>query len=116
VVFPALAAWFLKSESSAVIAQAVRAAVTGSPAFSPELSARILTLPNTPTAETEDVPITVPEQQLLQFLCADKSNREIAETLHLSRKTVEKRLTALYKKLGVKTRTGAAAWYLEHDK
>jgi len=44
------------------------------------------------------------------------NNLEIAQTLNLSQKTVEKRLTVLYKKLNVKTRTGAAICYLQRDK
>lgn len=82
----------LKTESCSVISQTIKAAAAGSAAFSPELLARITEPPHTPAAETKDVPLTMPEQQLLQFLCADKSNLEIAETLNLSRKTVEKRL------------------------
>jgi DNA-binding NarL/FixJ family response regulator len=35
---------------------------------------------------------------------AGRSNREIAQDLHVSRKTVEKHLTAAYRKLGVSAR------------
>lgn len=102
-----------KTESGSAIVQMVRVAASGSVVISPELLARLSPPPNTPAA---DVDLTPPEQQLLQLLCAEKSNPEIAQALNLGRKTVEKRLTALYRKLGVKTRTGAVAWRLEDNK
>ncbi|HFQ93270.1 MAG TPA: response regulator transcription factor [Anaerolineae bacterium] len=106
----------LKSESGDAIVQTIRAALAGRTAISPELWARMMALPDAPADGTQEVLLTTQEQQLLQHLCADQSNAEIARSLHLSRKTVEKRLTALYKKLGVKTRVGAAVWYLRRDK
>ena len=102
-----------KTESGSAIVQMVRTAVSGSVAISPELLARMMALPDTPIT---NAPLTITEQQLLQLLCDDKSNPEIAQALNLGRKTVEKRLTALYRKLGVKTRTGAVTWRLGGDK
>ncbi len=106
----------LQTESVGVIVRTIQAAAVGCTAFSQELLAKVMKLSPIPAPVTPGVPLTAPEQQLLQFLCAGKSNPEIAQTLNLSRKTVEKRLTALYKKLGVKTRAGAAAWYARRDK
>ncbi len=106
----------LKTESCDIISQVVKVAATGGAAFSPELLDRITRLSHMSMTGTENMSLTTQEQQLLQFLCADKSNPEIAQSLDLSRKTIEKRLTALYKKLGVRTRTGAAILYLKLDK
>lgn len=106
----------LKTEPCSVISQIIKATATNVAAFSPELLTRITTLSHTLMTGMEDMSLTTQEQQLLQFLCADKSNPEIAQALNLSRKTIEKRLTALYKQLGVNTRTGAVAWYLKLEK
>ncbi len=105
----------LKTESSRVIVQIIQVAIVGGVAFSPELFSRIMTLPHSAqTNETQDINLTMQEQQLLQLLCADNSNSKIALALNLSHKTIEKRLTALYVKLNVKTRTGAAIWYIRY--
>ena len=55
--------------------------------------------------------LTEREAQVLGQLAAGAGNREIAERLVLSQRTVEKHLEHIYSKLGVRTRTEAAmAW------
>lgn len=49
------------------------------------------------------------DERLLDFLAAGYSNRQIAAELHLDVSTVERRLSALYRRLGVKNRNQAAA-------
>jgi two-component system response regulator DevR len=49
------------------------------------------------------------EQRLLAMVAAGLSNREIADRLYVSEKTVKNMLTKLYKKLGVPGRNQAAA-------
>ena len=53
--------------------------------------------------------LTVRERELLVLLVEGKSNRQIAEKLHLSVYTVRNHLVHIYKKLGVSTRYGAVA-------
>lgn len=48
------------------------------------------------------------ERQVLLLLSTGATNREIAETLHVSAETVKKHAAALYRKLGVRNRTEAA--------
>ncbi len=103
-----------KTESSHTIAQTLQAVSTGNVTISPQLMARMTTPSNSPLTGTPEVALAPEEENLLQFLCVGKSNPEIAQALSLSRKTVGKRLTALYAKLGVNSRTGAVAWYLAH--
>jgi DNA-binding CsgD family transcriptional regulator len=48
--------------------------------------------------------LTANERRVAALAAAGRSNREIAQDLHVSRKTVEKHLTAAYRKLGVSAR------------
>jgi DNA-binding NarL/FixJ family response regulator len=48
------------------------------------------------------------EREVLLLLTTGATNREIAETLHVSAETVKKHAAALYRKLGVRNRTEAA--------
>jgi DNA-binding NarL/FixJ family response regulator len=53
--------------------------------------------------------LTEREQDVLRLLARGLTNREIGRRLYLSAKTVEHHVGAILRKLGVKTRTEAAA-------
>ena len=53
------------------------------------------------------------EKEILQKLTEVAENIAIAEMLCITTNTVEKHLTNIYKKLGVKSRLEAAIWWLE---
>ena len=59
--------------------------------------------------------LTDRELQVLAHLAAGRSNREIAGALVISAKTVARHLSNIFTKLGVGTRTAAAAWAYQHD-
>jgi DNA-binding CsgD family transcriptional regulator len=58
------------------------------------------------------VPLTAREHQVLSWLCAAKTDRDIAGILGISHRTVHKHLQRIYEKLGVETRTAAVARWM----
>ncbi|HXF62291.1 MAG TPA: AAA family ATPase [Caldilineaceae bacterium] len=54
------------------------------------------------------------ELEVLRLVAQGRTNREIAEALVLSEKTVARHLTNIYTKTGVENRAGAAAYALRH--
>ena len=58
--------------------------------------------------------LTLTEQQVAGLVADGSSNREIAQRLHLSVKTVEGTLTRIYRKTGVRSRTQLATLVLGH--
>jgi DNA-binding NarL/FixJ family response regulator len=54
------------------------------------------------------------EAEILALVTQAKSNREIAEMMYLSINTVKSYLRSLFRKIGVRTRTEAALWGVEH--
>ena len=54
--------------------------------------------------------LSVREAEVLRLVAAGRSNREIAETLSLSEKTVGNHLTNIYGKIGVENRAAAATF------
>jgi LuxR family maltose regulon positive regulatory protein len=64
-------------------------------------------LAGTPAALPE--PLTPREKEVLELLAAGLSNREIGEQLVISPQTVKKHTGNIYGKLGVSSRTEAAA-------
>ena len=55
------------------------------------------------------MPLTRRETEVLLWLARGKSNRDIAQILNVSYRTVDKHLEQIYPKLGVETRTSAVA-------
>ncbi len=51
---------------------------------------------------------------MLRLLAAGRTNREIAEDLVLSEKTVENHLTSIYGKIGATNRATATAFAIRH--
>ena len=50
---------------------------------------------------------------MLSWLSGGKTDRDIADILGISRRTVHKHLQRIYEKLGVETRTAAVARWLK---
>lgn len=57
--------------------------------------------------------LTAREAEVLRLVAAGRSNHEIARSLHLSEKTVSRHLSNIFTKLGVASRTAAAAFAFE---
>ncbi|GAA6119173.1 response regulator [Acidovorax sp. FG27] len=62
-----------------------------------------------PAARTPPTPLTPRETEVLSWIAKGKTNRDIAEILGMSPRTVNKHLEHIFEKLGVETRTAAAA-------
>jgi DNA-binding NarL/FixJ family response regulator len=62
----------------------------------------------TPAEFSSELGLTTREGEVLQWLSKGKTNRDIAQILGLSPRTVDKHLEQIYSKLGVENRTAAA--------
>jgi len=64
---------------------------------------------NLPAEFSSELGLTTREGEVLSWLAKGKTNRDIAQILGLSPRTVDKHLEQIYAKLGVENRTAAAA-------
>lgn len=62
-----------------------------------------------PAAFSRELGLTTREGEVLSWISKGKTNRDIAQILGLSPRTVDKHLEQIYSKLGVENRTAAAA-------
>ncbi|GKT23154.1 hypothetical protein AVHM3334_10720 [Acidovorax sp. SUPP3334] len=62
-----------------------------------------------PAARLPPVALTRRETEVLSWIAKGKTNRDIADILGMSPRTVNKHLEHIFEKLGVETRTAAAA-------
>ena len=61
------------------------------------------------SARLQQAALTQREGEVLSWLAKGKTNRDIAEILEMSPRTVNKHLEHIFSKLGVETRSAAAA-------
>ena len=59
--------------------------------------------------------LTDRELEVLLVLARGRSNREIAEALGISAKTVGHHVQHVYEKVGARSRVAATRWAFEHD-
>jgi DNA-binding CsgD family transcriptional regulator len=71
---------------------------------------RLPTQPGAPLAAPLPAGLSRREAEVLRLVTAGKSNRQIAETLFLSEKTVANHLTHIFNKIGVDNRAAAVAF------
>lgn len=68
---------------------------------------RMPALPSDLSRKRAALPLTPREREVLDWVAAGKTNRDVAAILGASARTVEKHLERIYEKLGVETRTAA---------
>ncbi len=99
-------AYVLKRSASETLIQAIRAVVAGKNYMDPEMSGALLGS----IAHWSGLPaksrLSIREIEVLRRLAWGKTNKEIAQDLALSHKTVQTYRTRLMKKLELKTREG----------
>ncbi|WP_338390256.1 response regulator transcription factor [Anoxybacillus flavithermus] len=57
--------------------------------------------------ESEDIPLTKMELIILKLIAQDKTNKDISNSLNISKRTVEHHVSSIIKKLRVDSRVGA---------
>jgi DNA-binding NarL/FixJ family response regulator len=92
------------------LAIALRQAARGETTLSPDLARDLIAClaQNQPLMSGPYETLTPREQEVLELVCHGLSNKEVAQRLFLSVRTVENHLANIYGKLGVRSRTEAA--------
>ena len=85
--------------------------------FDPQVVVAVLRAAGRTAASSGALPagLSSREVDVLRLLAAGRSNPEIADQLHISRRTAEHHVQHIYRKIGVSTRPGAAMFALEHN-
>lgn len=97
--------YVLKAGATEELQQAIEAVMRGktyiTPAFGEDVIARLWNREGDLTEESED--LTERQREILQLIVEGRGNKEIADILHLSVKTIEFHRARIMAKLGVKT-------------
>jgi two-component system, NarL family, response regulator NreC len=103
-------AYVLKEAAEDELVEAVRRAASGEIYLNPQLGARIAAEP--PPGPPDD--LTDREVDVLRRIALGHTNREIAEQLYLSVRTVETHRQHIQRKLGLDTRAELVAYAVKH--
>jgi len=105
------AGYVLKGSSREELIQAIQVAATGDTVWTREELRRVTGALATPRLASEvEVPLTKRESEVLNQLALGLTNKEIAQTLHISYETVKEHVQHILRKVGVSDRTQAAVW------
>ncbi|MCC5948001.1 MAG: response regulator transcription factor [Nitriliruptoraceae bacterium] len=106
--------FLLKDAGPALLTQAVRAAAHGDALIAPNVTVRLLAAfasahPDTSPAQPIES-LTSREEEILVPVARGRTNREIADELHISISTVKTHLASLMRKLEARNRVELAMW------
>ena len=124
-VFPAIRAgaqgYLLKDIAPDELVRAVRAVYLGQVQLHPDVAKKLMSA----VAEQEEVPASQPaapfaglterETEVLRLIAGGLNNREIADRLIISAKTVKTHVSSILSKLDLQDRTQAAIYALRHN-
>jgi DNA-binding NarL/FixJ family response regulator len=110
--------YLLKSISSHELAQAIRTVHEGGMLIEPDLTGAIVSefrrLSNSVVGGHASHSLSEKEIEIIRYVATGMSNKEIAEKLSYSEKTVKNYLSIIFQKLGTRDRTQAAIFALRN--
>ncbi len=126
-IFPAIRAgaqgYLLKDIQPRDLVQAIRETYHGKAQLHPDVARRLMMAVSGDAPVKEPKPASLPnelqgltdrEREVLEQIAQGLTNREIAEKMVISEKTVKTHVSNLLDKLGLEDRTRAAIWALKH--
>lgn len=117
LVFPAIQAgaegYLLKDVSSETLASAIRSVHRGEAILHPDIARRLMVAVSTLGRDPDADQLTDREREVLRLLGERLTNKEIAERLVISEKTVKTHVGSILSKLHLPDRTAAARYARE---
>ena len=113
--------YLLKDTPADELVSAIALIHKGYTQLSPGLAQKLLAPPPPPSqfslsASQFQTPLTPREEEILSLIASGSNNREIAQRLYISEKTVKNHITNLLSRLGLRDRTQAAIYYHSLDR
>ncbi|MBE3589406.1 MAG: response regulator transcription factor [Firmicutes bacterium] len=113
------AGYILKQTRGKVLAQAIETVSRGGSLLDPTLTQKVFERLRTPakaSGETGLASLTPQERRILELIAQGKTNKQIAEALYLSEKTIKHYVSNILSKLQVSRRSEAAAYLARHSR
>jgi DNA-binding NarL/FixJ family response regulator len=102
--------YLLKDTPFEELTQAIRLVHKGYTQLSPGLTGKLISQMPAPTTPPDLMDLTPREKEILHWIAKGASNREIAQALYITEKTVRNHVTSILSRLGLRDRTQAALY------
>lgn len=106
--------YLLKNSSRAEILKALNEVMEGNSYFSPEVTLSLLNKSSENRTRQSEIILTDREEEVLRLIASGFTNKEIAEKLFISHRTVDTHRTNLMKKLDVNNLAGLVSYAIKH--
>lgn len=107
--------YLLKDAPSDQVIEAIRTVARGESVIHPSMTKKLLAFHQQRQTEQEDTTLTEREKEVLLCLVEGLSNKEIADRLFISDKTVKIHVSKIFKKLNVKSRSQVIIHAVQHQ-
>jgi DNA-binding NarL/FixJ family response regulator len=101
--------YLLKDSEPSVLLDGIRAVVRGESPLHPRVARALLTPAAPRGARPQD--LTDREREVLELVTRGLANKQIAQLLQISERTVKAHLGSIFTRIGVTDRTSAAIWF-----
>lgn len=107
--------YLLKDAPFDQVIEAIRSVARGENVIHPSMTKKLLNLHQQKKPEEDENALTEREKEVLQCLVEGLSNKEIADKLFISDKTVKIHVSKIFKKLNVKSRSQVVIYAVQHQ-
>lgn len=110
-----VSAYVLKDVAGSELVDTIHRVMQGEIVIHPRVANRLVRELNRNDSKKNEVRLTKREKDVLDLLVKGNTNKEMADSMFISEKTVKNHLTSIFRKLGVKDRTQAAVYALKNN-
>jgi DNA-binding NarL/FixJ family response regulator len=110
-----VSAYMLKDVDGSELINTIHKVMNGEIVIHPRVANHLVNELTRTGQDSDECKLTKREKDVLALLIKGNSNKEMAESMFISEKTVKNHLTSIFRKLGVKDRTQAAVYALKHN-
>ena len=108
------AGYIIKKAGKDELVKAIKKLVNRGHYYSPSISAKVQKWLKSPEMSEGAAPLTKRERQILKLIGNGKTSNQIANSLKISKYTVDTHRKNIHKKLDIKTNTGLVKYVLEN--
>jgi DNA-binding NarL/FixJ family response regulator len=110
-----VSAYVLKDVAGSELIDTIYKVMAGEVVIHPRVASRLVRELTRPEKKKDEIKLTRREMDVLALLVKGNTNKDMAELMCISEKTVKNHLTSIFRKLGVKDRTQAAVYALKNN-